>query len=168
LHVLVRNYEKNILSFADPVCLSRIRLFSIPDANFFPSRIHIKEFKYFNPKNCFLSSRKYDPGCSSRIRILIFLLAPDPGVTKKAPDPGSGSATLLELIKFCKIFVLLLYYVFLQVFLSTNSPGGLGGITFRPPTTSSSLSMAAPRSQFATAYHQSPSQHGDDPWLRFM
>jgi hypothetical protein len=29
------------------------------------ARIHIKEFKYFNPKNCFLSSRKYDPGCSS-------------------------------------------------------------------------------------------------------
>ena len=69
------------------------------------SRIRIKEFKYFNPKkpkNWFLSSGKYDPGCSSRIpdpgsgcwlsthpgsRI------PDPGV-KKAPDPGSGSATL--------------------------------------------------------------------------
>jgi hypothetical protein len=62
----------------------------IPDPNFFPSRIRIKEFKYFNPKNLFLSSRKYDPGCSSRIRILI----PDTGV-KKAPDPGSGSATLL-------------------------------------------------------------------------
>ncbi len=28
--------------------------FSIPDPNF-PSRIHIKEFKYFNPKNCFQS-----------------------------------------------------------------------------------------------------------------
>jgi hypothetical protein len=24
-------------------------------------RIRIKEFKYFNPKNLFLSSRKYDP-----------------------------------------------------------------------------------------------------------
>ncbi len=36
----------------------------------------------------FLSSRKYDPGCSSRIRILIFYPSriPDPGV-KKAPDP---------------------------------------------------------------------------------
>ncbi len=41
----------------------------------------------------FLSSRKYDPGCSSRIRIPDFLPIPDPGV-KKAPDPGSGSATL--------------------------------------------------------------------------
>ncbi len=44
----------------------------IPDPNIFPSRIRIKEFKYFNPKNCFLSSRKYDQGCSSRIRNLIF------------------------------------------------------------------------------------------------
>ncbi len=53
------------------------------------SRIRIKEFKCSNPKKLFLSSRKYDPGYSSRIRILIFLSIPDPGV-KKAPDPGSG------------------------------------------------------------------------------
>ncbi len=56
------------------------------------SRIRIKEFKYFNPKKWFLSSRKYDPGFSSRIRIPDpepdFLPIPDPGV-KKAPDPGS-------------------------------------------------------------------------------
>ncbi len=52
---------------------SRIRTVSIPDPG---SRILIKEFKYFNPKKAkkwFLSSKKYDPGCSSRI-----------------PDPGSG------------------------------------------------------------------------------
>jgi hypothetical protein len=48
----------------------RIRIFSIP--------IRIKEFKYFNPKKLFQSSRKYDLGCSSRIRILIFLPIPDP------------------------------------------------------------------------------------------
>ncbi len=43
-----------------------------------------------------LSSRTYDPGCSSRIRILIFYPSriPDPGV-EKTPDPGSGSATLV-------------------------------------------------------------------------
>ncbi len=35
---------------------------------FFPSRIHVKDFRYFNPKN-FLSSRKNDAGCSSRILI---------------------------------------------------------------------------------------------------
>jgi hypothetical protein len=34
-------------SVADPGCLSWIWIF------FFPSRIRIKEFKYFNPKNCF-------------------------------------------------------------------------------------------------------------------
>ncbi len=47
----------------------------------------------------FLSSKKYDPGCSSRIRMLSFYLSriPDPGV-KKAPDPGSGSATLIRII----------------------------------------------------------------------
>ncbi len=51
----------------------------IPDSTFFPSRIpdpncfhpgsriRIKEFKYFIPKKWFLSSRNYDPGCSSRI-----------------------------------------------------------------------------------------------------
>jgi hypothetical protein len=41
-------------------------------------------------------ARKYDPGCSSRIPDLDadILPIPDPGV-KKAPDPGSGSATLL-------------------------------------------------------------------------
>jgi hypothetical protein len=51
----------------------------------------------------FLSSRKYDPGCSSRIRILIFYPSriPDPGV-KKAPDPGS--ATLCA--TYCIAFIL--------------------------------------------------------------
>ncbi len=52
-----------------------------PGSDFFPSRIPdpnclhpgsrilIREFKYFNPqskKKWFLSSKKYDPGCSSR------------------------------------------------------------------------------------------------------
>ncbi len=58
-------------SVVDPGCLSRIRIFSILDPG---STIHIKELKYFNPKKLFLSSRKYDPGCSSRI-----LPIPDPG-----------------------------------------------------------------------------------------
>ncbi len=42
-------------------------------------------------QNLFLSSRKYDPGCSSRIRILIFLPIPDPGSrgskSHRIPDP---------------------------------------------------------------------------------
>jgi hypothetical protein len=76
-------------SVADPGCLSRIRIFSIPDPG------------SASKKKLFLSSRKYDPGCSSRIRIQIRILIlyplriPDPGV-KKAPDPWSGSATLLD------------------------------------------------------------------------
>jgi hypothetical protein len=69
----------------------------IPDPNCLHpgSRIRIKEFTYFNSKKWFLRSRKYYPGCSSRIRMLTFYPSriPDSGV-KKAPDPGSGSATL--------------------------------------------------------------------------
>ncbi len=92
----------------------RIQLFPswIPDPNFFHPgpRIRFKEFKYFNPKKWFPSSRKYDPGCSSRIRILSFypgnmirvvhpdpdpdfLPIPDPGARIGVPGPGSGSAT---------------------------------------------------------------------------
>jgi hypothetical protein len=72
---------------------SRIRIFSILNPGSAPKSLCI-----FNPKKWFLSSRKYDPGCSSRNRILIFypsriqilIFYPtrilDPGV-KKAPDP---------------------------------------------------------------------------------
>jgi hypothetical protein len=57
------------VSVADPGTL--IRMFSIPDLEsvFFPSRIRIKEFKYFNPKNWFLCSRNMirvvNPGSGS-------------------------------------------------------------------------------------------------------
>ena len=59
------------------------------------SRIRIKEFKYFNPKKWFLSSRKYDPGCSSWIPDpdADFLPIPDPGsrgqkgIGSRIPDP---------------------------------------------------------------------------------
>jgi hypothetical protein len=74
----------------------------IPDQTFFhpgselsPSRIRIKELKYFNPKKWFLSSRNYDSGCSSRIRRADFLVSTHPGSRGHAPDPGSGSATLV-------------------------------------------------------------------------
>ncbi len=70
--------------------------FSIPDPG---ARIRIKEFKYFNQKKWFLSSRKYDQGCSSRIPNPdpFFLPIPDPGSgVKKAPDIGSKSATLFK------------------------------------------------------------------------
>jgi hypothetical protein len=56
----------------------------IPDPNCFHpgSRIPIKELKYFNPKKWLLSSKKYDPGCSSRIP------GPDPDFLPN-PDPES-------------------------------------------------------------------------------
>jgi hypothetical protein len=86
----------------DPECLSRIRMFSNPDPHLFHlgSRIPASnKLSILTPKNWFLSSRKYDPGCSSRIRILFVThpgsRTPDPGV-KKAPDPGYGSATLVN------------------------------------------------------------------------
>ncbi len=64
-----------------------------PGSEFFPSRIHIKEF---NPKKWFLSSRKYDSGSSSRNRILIFYPSRIPGSKRhRLPDPGSGFATLV-------------------------------------------------------------------------
>ncbi len=43
---------------------SRIRILPVPD----PWSL-IKDFKYFNKKKLFLRLRKYDPGCSYRIRI---------------------------------------------------------------------------------------------------
>jgi hypothetical protein len=81
-----------------------------PGSKFFPFRIpdpgskryripdpdlH-QRIEVFSPQKLFLSSWKYDPDCSlrirTRIRILIFYPSqiPDPGV-KKAPDPGSGT-----------------------------------------------------------------------------
>jgi hypothetical protein len=90
-------------SIADPGCFFRIRFFSNPDpgSEFFLSRILSKEFEYFNSKKWLSSFRKYDPGCTSRIpgsgSCLITYPGtriPDPGI-KKAPNPGSGSATLL-------------------------------------------------------------------------
>ena len=94
----------------------------IPDPTFFHpgSRIHITEFKYFNPKKktkkWFLSSGKYDPGCSSRIPDpdADFLLIPDPGsrgqkgIQSRILDPGSGSAALFFLSSKDETFVLCL------------------------------------------------------------
>ncbi len=91
------HYKKflHYTSVTNPVRLSRIRLFPIPDpgSEFFPSRIHIKEFKYFNPKKWFLSSRKYDPDCSSRSRLSLPI--PDPGSRgSKRPRIRIGSIAL--------------------------------------------------------------------------
>jgi hypothetical protein len=55
-----------------------------------------KNYRTFYPKKLSLSSQKYgfgirDPGSGIRNKPI-----PDPGV-KKAPDPGSGSATLVSI-----------------------------------------------------------------------
>ncbi len=107
-HRCVSHHPENtsVLRIRDFYPWSRIRLYSIPDPNFFHpgSRIHMKELKYFNPKNCFLSSRKYDLGCSSQIRILIFYPSRIPRSKRhRIPDPGSGSATLKNTKWFIRI-----------------------------------------------------------------
>ncbi len=94
-----KNIRKKISKIHGQCCESGVFILD-PGSEFFNpgSLLYIKEFKYFKPNYSFISSRKYDPGCSSRImifyrsRIRIFPI-PDPGF-KKAPDPGSGSATM--------------------------------------------------------------------------
>jgi hypothetical protein len=59
--------------------------------------MHIKEFKYFNKKKWFLSSKKYDPGFPSQIRIPDldpdFLPIPDPDHGSQIPNPAIKKAT---------------------------------------------------------------------------
>ncbi len=94
-------------SVADPGCLSRI-----PDPRFFHPGSRIRTVSIPDPgsssknlsilipkkaKKWFLSSKKCDPGCSSRIPDpdADFLTSRIPGSKKHPiPDPGSGSATL--------------------------------------------------------------------------
>jgi hypothetical protein len=81
-----------ITSVAEPGCLfwSPDPNFFHPGSEFFPFRIRIFSIPDPHQKHLsiliqkwFLSSRKYDPGCSSRIRIPNldpdFLPIPDPG-----------------------------------------------------------------------------------------
>ncbi len=77
-------------SVADPGCLPGPPdpNFSIPDLGSKKSESASKNLSIFYPKKLFPSSRKYDPGCSSRIRILTFY-------PKKEPDLRSGSATVI-------------------------------------------------------------------------
>ncbi len=83
-------------SVADPGCLSRMRIFSIPDPGSKKFRIRIKEFIYLTQKivsKLFGNmSRVVHPGSGT----WFFLSMPDPGSRgQKAPDHGSGPATLL-------------------------------------------------------------------------
>ncbi len=95
----------------------------VADLEFFPSRIRIKEFKYFNPKNCFRALGNMiwvvHPGSGSW---LIFYppRIPDRGV-KKAPDPGYGSATLLSTLPYLTCFSIKFY-------LTDPNPGGFNPV----------------------------------------
>ncbi len=73
-------------SVADPRCLSRNRIFPfrIPGR----SRIRIKEFKYFLPKKIVSKLSELWSGMFVHPGDIDFL-------QKKAPDPGSGSATVI-------------------------------------------------------------------------
>ncbi len=105
----VANLPPPVLRIRDVYPGSRIRLFSIPDpGSWIPdpwSQIRTasipdpgsssKNLSILTPKKAkkwFLSSKKYDPGCSSRIpdpdADFLPSRIPDPGV-KKAPNPGS-------------------------------------------------------------------------------
>jgi hypothetical protein len=81
-------------SVADPGCLSRIRIFSIPDPNFFHPGSQIRIFSIPDPN--FSSRIRIKEFNDFMIRLFIpdpdpdFLPNPDPGV-KKAPDPGSAT-----------------------------------------------------------------------------
>jgi hypothetical protein len=72
-------------SVADPRCLSRIRLFSIPDPG-----SESKNLSILTPKKWFLSSRKYYRCCSSRIPNpdADFLPMPEP---ESRGQKGTGS-----------------------------------------------------------------------------
>ncbi len=92
--------------------LLSIRSFSIPDPGskrFLDpgSASASKNFSILTQK-LFLSSRKYYPGCSSRIRDHGFLPVPDPksrgqkGTGLRIPYPGSGSVTLIMDVCFSR------------------------------------------------------------------
>ncbi len=79
-----------------------------PGSEFFPSRIRFKEFYFFfNPKKWFLSSRKYDPGCSPRIRFPVLLvfakISKDPDLGGQLITDSSGSGTLLKIYPLIRL-----------------------------------------------------------------
>jgi hypothetical protein len=96
--------RKSVLRIRDVYPRSDFFPSRIPDPNCLHprSRVRIKEFKYFNPqknKKWFLSSRKYDPGCLSRIPDpdADFLPIPDP---RSRGQKGTGSRIRIRNTEF--------------------------------------------------------------------
>jgi hypothetical protein len=93
------------ITVADRGCSSRIQSF--------PSRIQGQKDPGSASNNLstltktsFLSSRNYDPNCSSRIRIRIWIFYPSriQGSKRYLPDPGSGSATPLFINRPLRVY----------------------------------------------------------------
>ncbi len=88
-------YWIQIFSILDP--RSQIWIFSIPGPG---SRMHIKEFKYFNQKNGFSALRNmiqvFHPGSGSRIWILTFYLSQIPILDPRSRIQGSKRQQILD------------------------------------------------------------------------
>jgi hypothetical protein len=82
-----------------------------PGSEFFPSRISVKEFKYFNPKKWSLSFRKYDLGCSSSSRIPILTFYP----SRIQGPKDTGSRIRIRNTVHCINYLITIMCRFLQV-----------------------------------------------------
>jgi hypothetical protein len=89
------SFEKSVLRIRDVYPGSEFFPSRIPDPNFSITDSHQKNLSILTPKKWFLSSRKYDPGFSSRIPDPdpYFLPIPDPGSSDQK-GTGSRSETL--------------------------------------------------------------------------
>ncbi len=88
------NYNIIGACVADLEWLSRIGIFSIPDPGSASKNLSILTQKLF------LSSRKHDPGCSSRIRILIFYPSRIPGLKSHRISDPQNWLVLTSMLEF--------------------------------------------------------------------
>jgi hypothetical protein len=89
-------YKFACTNVADPGCLSQIRNFCIPDPGSkvkkIPDPDPHQRMEVFLTQQIVSKLSEIYPGCSSRIRIMIFYPSPDPGSSgEKTPDPGSAT-----------------------------------------------------------------------------